>query len=324
MIQYLVMLLTALLIGRLGDTIVAGPFLRALKAKWPGARLRLAHGPLAAEAAQKMPWLDEAILLTPPFVSMTRLMLETSDILVDLNPSFSKTSSALLALARAKEKAGFQRGKLDALFTKTAGPAGLKEHMLDRYARLAALLGLPYDPRLEIRLTAEDEWQAERLLSRAGISGPRRILVHAGNFKKTENRWPEDKFVQLTDILLDQPGLEVIYMAGPGEELETRAIVARLKRRVPILPPSPLGVLGAAMRRMDLCVMNITGTTHLAAAVGARTFGFYTGYTDAVWRLRGPGHTGVVAADWESCRDIAVDAAWEALRARLDMIESRP
>lgn len=308
-------LVTALLIGRVGDLIVAGPLLQALKKRYPQARLRLAMAPSGAEVAPLMPWVDETLILTPPFTAMTTLVWQASDLLIDLNPSFSKTASALLALARAKEKVGFERGTLDQLFTRRAAPAGVKEHMLDRYARLSAVLGLPYDPKLELHPRAEDERRADQLLARS--PGPRRVLIHPGNFKKTENRWPEEKFVELTDRLLELDGVEVLYMAGPGEELETKAIVSRLKRPVTILPSSSLGVLGAVMKRMDLCVMNITGTTHLAAAVGAKTFGFYSGYTDAVWRLRGPGHSGVVATDWESCRGISVDDAWGGLRFRL-------
>lgn len=77
------------------------------------------------------------------------------------------------------------------------------------------------------------------------------------------------------------------------------------------------------MKRMDLCVLNVTGTTHLAAALGCPTFGFYSGYTDAVWRPRGPRHWGAVSSSWESCRGISVDEAYAALEPALLSLASR-
>jgi ADP-heptose:LPS heptosyltransferase len=208
---------------------------------------------------------------------------------------------------------------LDRLFTHRAEPPGEAEHMLDRYARLARELGLEYEPVTELRLRAEDERAAETLMKRIDPQPAPglRVAMHPGNFKKFENRWPEDKFAALSDKLLGIPSLRLFYLAGPGEETPARAILSRLKSPVPLIPPSPLGLTGALMRRMDLCVLNITGTTHLAAALGVPTFGFYSGYTHAVWRPRGVRHSGVASSSWESCRDISVEAAWTSLRAAL-------
>ena len=102
-------------------------------------------------------------------------------------------------------------------------------------------------------------------------------------------------------------------MGGPGEYDKVAAIVKRLKRPVPILPTARLGVSGGMLKRMNLFVCNITGTTHLAAALGVPTFGFYAGYTQAVWRPRGARHGGTVCQEWESCRETTVDEAHAAL-----------
>ncbi|MFA6003201.1 MAG: glycosyltransferase family 9 protein [Elusimicrobiota bacterium] len=320
---------TAMLTGRLGDLIIATPMLRALRARYPGARLRLMVSAPIRDAARLMPGADE-ILAVHPYYRPDRnlrcaaaLIAQPCDLLVDLNPSFSRTSSALAWLARARVKAAFAKGRLDRLYDHCAAKPAAGEHMLDRYARLAALLGAPYEPRLELRLAPEHLAAAAALLPDrtgirpAGTGYKLRIGIHAGNFKKFDNRWPEDKFAALTDRLLDEPDLEVFHLAGPGERPRVQAIVSRLKRPVPILGPAPVGVTAALLQRLDLLVCNITGTTHLAAALGVPTFGLYAGYTDAVWRPRGPRHNGAVAADWESCRSITVAAAEAGLLAAL-------
>ena len=148
-------------------------------------------------------------------------------------------------------------------------------------------------------------------------SGSFKVVIHPGNFDRFSFRWPEEKFAALADRLLDDARVKLFFMGGPGEHEKVAAIVDSLKRPVPILPPARLGVSGAMLKRMNLFVCNITGTTHLAAALGVPTFGFYAGYTQAVWRPRGARHGGTVCAEWESCRETTVDEAYSALKDHL-------
>lgn len=315
--------ITALLIGRVGDLVVATPMLRALRTRFPQARIRLVISDGCGELAKLIPSVDESLALhklrslsslaaNAKFIS--GLAAQPCDLLVDLNPSFSRTAAAIARFIRAPAKASFKRGRGDAIFTLQAEAAGEREHMLDRYARLAEVLKAPFEPKTELRLRQSDIEAADKILAALPPKKGRRVLIHPGNFKKYDNRWPEEKFVELTNRLLKQPGLEIFYMAGPGELEPVRGIVSRLNRPVPILPPSPLGVAGALMKRADLVVLNITGTTHVAAALDVPTFGFYSGYTDAVWRPRGAMHGGIVSESWESCRNIDIDEAYSTLK----------
>src|SRR3989338_6880326 len=322
--------ITALLIGRVGDLIMGSAFLRSLNRHYPKARIRLVISGLCEQTAPLIPFIDDVQVihrfhkLFPNIKLAAGLIRTPCDLLVDLNPSFSRTSAALASVIASPVKLSFARGRLDAIFTRQIPAPGEGEHMLDRYARLAAELGAPYEPQLEVRLNPADEARAERIVT--GIPaepGGWRVLIHPCNFKKFDNRWPEDKFVALTDILLEDPGLRLYYMSGPGEQARVQEIVSRLKKPVPVIPPVPLGVAGAVMRHMDICVLNITGTTHLAAALGVPTFGFYAGYTNAVWRPRGPQHAGVVSSCWGSCRDITVEAAASTLKKTLQALSPR-
>src|SRR5687767_6694304 len=82
------------LVRRLGDLIAATPMLRALKAKYPNARLRLVASKLGKDAAGLIPWVDEAVLLGPG--AFWKLAACPGELTIDLNPSFSKTSALLL------------------------------------------------------------------------------------------------------------------------------------------------------------------------------------------------------------------------------------
>lgn len=319
--------IAALWIGRLGDLIVSTPALRSLRRTFPAARIVLVTGEACAGAARLIPFVDEVLIhpkLRHPFQALRLahgLLGRRWDLLVDLNPSFSKTSALLAALARADVKLAFRKNRLDAVFTRGIDPPGESEHMLDRYRRLAAAFGGDFDERTELSLTRAHERAAGWMLIEAEVLPDKvNVLVHPGNFKKYDHRWPEEKFAALTDRLLKEQDVRLAYLAGPGEEEPVRGILSRVAAPVHMIAPGPIGVSAAVIRRFDLCVLNVTGTMHLAAALGTPTFGFYSGYTDKVWRPRGTDHAGVVSRDWGSCRDITVEEAFSSLRGVLDRL----
>ncbi|MBI4677777.1 MAG: glycosyltransferase family 9 protein [Elusimicrobia bacterium] len=312
----------ALWIGRVGDLIVSTPLLRSLRRAFPDARILLVTSEPCADTAGLIPFVDEVAVLRGFYRPMAAARLAAAllgrswDLLVDLNPSFSKTSAALAALARARVRLSFKKGRLDRAFTRQVEAPGLAEHMLDRYRRLAAAFGGEFDERTELSLTSAHEKAAGWLLIEAGILPDKlNVLIHPGNFKKFDHRWPQEKFAALTDLLLKEQDVRLVYLAGPGEEARVRGILAGLSVAVPLIGPASIGVTAAVLRPFDLCVVNATGTMHLAAAVGTPTFGFYSGYADKVWRPRGPRHIGLVSRSWTSCRDITVEEAYAALRS---------
>ena len=303
---------TAVLIGRVGDTLVAGPMLRALRGRFPKARLRLVAAGQSRQAAELLPWLDERLYLERVTKVRDNVMLAFNllkgkhDLVVDLNPAPSKTSAAIVRALRAEVKAGFDKERYADAFTLRVSRPSEREPMLERYARLASALGAAYEPSLEAGLSREHEDWAEEFLKSRRQKAPL-ILIHCGNFKKYDNRWPEEKFAALGSALV-KDGYRLLWLAGPGER-ERVAQIAAAAGSEDILSAPSLGAVGAVMKRSSLVVGSITGTTHLAHAVGARSFGLYAGYTDAVWRPRDAGAGGIVSKEWASCRSIGVDEA---------------
>lgn len=317
--------ITCLYIGRVGDVIVATSFLRALRRHYPKARIRLVVGWRSVQVLPLIPFVDDWAVLQKPQRLGSHLKFAWSllsrpcDLLIDLNSAYSKTSMLIARATRARVRLAFDKARGPSVFNRVIAAPAATEHMYDRYARLAAAVCAPYDPELELRLPPADEAEADRLLAPFMVKGERsfKVLIHPGNFDRFSFRWPEEKFVALTDRLLDDPTLRVFYMAGPGEHEDVMAIVRALKRPVPVLPPARLGVAGAMLKKMDLFVCNVTGTTHLAVALKVPTFGFYAGYTQAVWRPRGARHGGTLCREWESCRETTVDEAHAALKDHL-------
>jgi ADP-heptose:LPS heptosyltransferase len=314
---------TAVLLGRLGDAITATPWLDAVKRRYPQARLRLVLSASCrgldalVDSADEFLWVHRWTSGWRNLPVWTELV-ERSDLLVDLNPAPSKSATALVSFARAREKVGFRKKRLNAAFTLQIDEPREDEPMLERYRRLAAAVDArEYTPmpRLARR---DDKPRAAPTMARLGLSGHGpRVAIHPGNFKKFDNRWPEEKFVALADGLAAQGEARLCWLAGPGESDRVAAIARACRRASPVYSPATLAETSGFLQNLDAFVCNVTGTTHMAHALGVPTFAFYSGYTNAVWRPAGERCGGVVAGEWESCRSIPADTAGTALRAFL-------
>lgn len=316
-------------IGRVGDVIVATPFLRALRARFPNARIRLIVGYRSRQVLPLLPFIDDSLVLERPFSLIANLkfiaglLIRRCDLFIDLNSSYSNTSTMIARAVRAPIRYSFEKGRAPAAFNRTIAAPAVEEHMSDRYRRLAEGLGAPYDPNLEVRIPERDAGDAKKLIPR-GASGKFRVAIHPGNFDRFSFRWQEEKFAELSNRLAADAGIEIFYLGGPGEEAPIAKIAAAVHPSPTIIPPARLGVAAAILREMDLFICNITGTTHLAAAVGTPTFGFYAGYTNTVWRPRGSIHGGTCCAEWQTCRLTTVDEAYEALSRHIRELRELP
>ncbi len=317
-------------LGRIGDVIVATPFLRALRRRLPGAEITLVLSHRCAQLAPLLPFADQITLIGPVhrperhLMAAAGLLRRRFDLLVDLNSAPSRTSALVASVVRSKVKLAFRKGRWERAFTHLIPAAEEAEHMLDRYERLSRALGAGLERRFEVIVPPSAEAAAEKILPGRRDDKRLRVLIHPGNFKKFDHRWPEEKFAGLTAKLLADPGLQLFYLAGPGEGRRIAGILAKVPSPVPVLGPAPMGVVAELLRRFDLGIVNVTGTMHLAAAVGTPTFGLYSGYANAVWRPPGPDHGGCVSSSWISCRDITVDEAHAALRGALSQLRAAP
>ncbi|MFH2203737.1 MAG: glycosyltransferase family 9 protein [Elusimicrobiota bacterium] len=320
-------------IGRIGDLLISTPAVAAVRGKFPAARITLITGEQGIAAARLIPDVDEVRVLGRFHRPLANLALTAglaarrADLLIDLNPSFSRSAWMLARLASARVKIAFRKKHGNGAFSHLLEAPGEKEHMLDRYGRLAQAIDAPYAPTPRIRLTEADRRAAAAALRAIGAPAAARLVgIFPGNFKKRENRWPREKFAAFAGRLQEMDGLFPFFMAGPGETAAVQDVAARLNRPLPVLEALPLGAAAALLRELHIFAGNCTGTTHLAIAAGAPTFSLLSRYTQTVWMPRPSGaapHFCAVAEDWESCRDIPVETALAAFRDALSALRCR-
>ena len=168
-------------------------------------------------------------------------------------------------------------------------PAPGECHEVERFygAALAALRawGLPANrpvppPSLGLPLTVAQRSAAVALRRASGVTERYALLapVATGLHRGRNKHWAH--FAELTPVLCER-GL-VPVAAPPASEVE--AARAALPG-VTLLPPSPLGVFAALAEGAAVVIANDSGTSHVAAAVGARQVTIF-GVTDR--RRTGP------------------------------------
>ncbi|MFH1619431.1 MAG: glycosyltransferase family 9 protein [bacterium] len=307
-------------IGRLGDFIVATPLINAIRRRFPAAKISLLTAAKAAPLARLDPNIDEVLLLEGAqkfYLNLPHLFMAARcfDLAVDLNPSYSRASLFTILLSMAPVRVSFKKQKPvpAGAYTHLLDHDPDHEHFLDRYGRMAEFFGADYAPVMKV-YPLKDHFEAavSVLENLHPAPGTKIIGIHPGDFKKYDNRWPEDNFVEFTKKLLALRGVMPVYFIGPGEEKKIiSGILNRLPHGIPYIMPQPAGVAAALLGRIDWLVCNNSGMLQLAAAMGTNTFSFDSRYNFKCWRPRGNNY-GIESRQWNSCRDIGIEEAFEA------------
>ncbi|MBI9080415.1 MAG: glycosyltransferase family 9 protein [Pseudodesulfovibrio sp.] len=305
-------------IDRIGDMFSATPTIRALREAYPDARIDLMASDGNAIVARNNPHIDNLYVFPlKKFwvwpMHFIRLRLTGYDWVVELN-GISGTALRLANATGAKIKASPAHLKRRDAYNVTITPSDT-EHMVKQQLQLAARLGAPSTNTTMV--FPVDQALIDRARATYPIkAGTRRIGVFIGNAKKTETRWPEDKFVALTDELLKDKQNEIYIIAGPGDEPLLDGFTFS-DRRI-LYPGGTLEALGAFLKTCDLFVTSSTGPMHLAAACDIPMVAILARYTFNCWRPLGDihhiinsGHPGV------DVTAIKMDEVLQAVKERL-------
>ncbi|MFG0331043.1 MAG: glycosyltransferase family 9 protein [Phycisphaerales bacterium] len=326
----------------IGDSVMATPFLRALRSHpdLHDASIVTYGRSGIDEALAGLPYLDEQIVgrasgLTGPWREGRRLSSRRFDGVVLLPNSWR--SAAMAFAARIPRRLGFARNSREGLLTHRVGcpsAEGWKGSIsaVDYYLALArAIGGVNMDRRLVLECTAQQRIAAQRLLDRVGIDPARRLAVLNPGASRAEKRWPVDRFASIAETLSRRHGMTVLVNGSPSEQRLVGAICAASKAPCVDLTASgvTISTLKPILRRARLLVTNDTGTRHLAVAVNhdapspipvVSLFGPTDPRTSSIEADR----ERIVTSPDEHMRGISVEAVESAIESVLDSDDSRP
>ena len=273
----------------LGDTVMAVPAVRALRAGWPDASVLLA-GPWApvltgqglAETLVAYPRAWRGRLATTDTMRAFR-----ADVAVLLPNSLEAALSA--RYWGAARRVGFATGGRTLLLTDRVPWPAAREHQVDEYLRLVAHLGLRAETRTPV-LTAppadgELRVRARRLLDDATPRRPR-VGIHLGAEYGPAKLWPRARVAEGCRAIADAGMTPVLLGAPRAAALATE--IAGVTGVASLVGKDEPALLPALLTEVDALVAGDTGVAHLAAALGTPVVALFGPTDPRLTAPRGP------------------------------------
>ena len=284
----------AVRLDALGDVVMTGPALRALKTA-RRQRLTLLTSPAGAAAGRLLPGVDEVLVYDAPWMKATAARAGPGPDLgmiaglaarrFDAAAIFTVYSQSPLPAALLCFLAGIPRRlahcrenpyQLLTDWIADPEPGGGIRHEVRRQLDLVGAVGCRVaDERLALAVPPSAEGRAAALCDDLGLNGTGRwVVVHPGATAPSR-RYPAERFgavvrglaaagvdVVLTGVVDEQPLARAVQQAAG---VPTRSLVGRLG----------VAELAAVLARARVLVSNNSGPVHLAAAVGTPVVDLY-------------------------------------------------
>lgn len=271
--------------GQLGDVVLSLPALRAIRERFPSAKITVAVGKPGADVIDMSGYANATLIVDrvalrdgPKLVSVARIFQFVQkvrrlnfDFVIDLH-SLSETN--LLGFFSGAPVRLFSRRPGRSLnflsnFNPAPPPEDPRKHSIDRYLDVVRPLGVNNVsrlPRLNTR-PSEDRY-VEKLLKKAKADTGAPLVGLFPGSGHLGRRWPLERFASLADHLTRNEGARVIVFAGPEE----KDLAAEMRRTFPasalVLDRLTLAQLASVQARLSVFVSNDTGPMHVATAVG--------------------------------------------------------
>ena len=249
----------------LGDMVVTTPVYRALKQQL-GAEVHVLTRPGTAQMLSGNPHVDVILNYEQPDL-IGKLRSEGYDLVIDLH---CNARSHKLRLALGLPVVGYYKRNIDKLLLRRGINRFGQEHLVHRYFKALAPLGIRYDGEgLDYFIAADERESAQEAIAAAGrkqrvdLSGPWTAMVIAGtHFTK---RMPASLILKVIEHS-EQP---IVLLGGPdvaelAAEVEAKASGERL---INLVNQLPLRVSCAVLAKAESVIATDTGLMHVAAAL---------------------------------------------------------
>jgi lipopolysaccharide heptosyltransferase II len=276
----------------MGDTILLVPTLRAIREKFPRAKISVIFSQVNAEILKNCPYIDEKIivplekLLSPFYLSglIKKIREKKFELAIDFEQWY-RISALISFLSQAKERVGFKTAKQyrHYLFTRTA----LHQrdvHELEAFLDLARVLNIETaNKKLELWPKEENLKEARACLERLGVNSDFMIIHSEVSATGRQRQWPIENFARLATTIREKYNLKILIASSEKGRREAEELNSLLGKEAGLLIGMPLLTLFVIAGRARLVVTNNTGFMHLAAASGTAVIGLHGPTSPVKW-----------------------------------------
>jgi lipopolysaccharide heptosyltransferase II len=296
--------LLAVRLDNIGDLVLLGPSLRAIRAALPQAHITLMASAAGNQVAPLLPWVDEVLVHRAVWQDLSGQIPQEAAremALVELVrsgrydaavifTSFSQSpyppayvcylAGIPLRLGQSKEFGGM-------LLTQWVKPLADETHQAERNLFLLESAGFPVADRyLELAVPGPVQVAADQLLRQVGIEAQRPFVVLAPGASCAARRYDPERYAMVARRLADETVLPIVVVGSEREQELVRPIVAD-PRLTSLVGLTTVPELAAVIRQAALVIANDSGPMHMADAFNRPMVILYSGTEyESQWRPR--------------------------------------
>ncbi len=281
----------------IGDVVFTTPAIRALRRRYPDARISYLVEDAAAPVVQGNPHLDD-VLVIPLTTGLGRigddwrigadLRRRRFDLVIDFHGG--PRGSWLSWLTRAPQRIGYTVPRRSWMYTQAvARPRQLRpRHSVENQWDLLAALGIDAPERtldsVEMPERADVRALVDARLQSNGIGPEAPVIVMHVSAGNPFRRWPIDRFAAVAARLVqDDPSRFVVLTSGPSEAGAADEAAREAQQQLPSALASriarcgefDLAELRALVGRAALYIGGDSGPLHIAGTTQAPVVGLY-------------------------------------------------
>lgn len=271
----------------LGNLALIWPLINKIKEKYPDSFITFLTFDINKAFLEKNQTIDRIIYFKFPknifqiiyrFISMlAALRKEKIDLVINFE-TFNNTSALFSYLVKAPLRIGLNN-KSEKVFYNYWFCNNPSQHITEKFLNLLSPLGINSAYRYHLFKESEvNENKIKHILNKFKIKGF--ICIHPGTseFFKEGRRLNQEKFSELSNMLIDKYSLPLIFTGTEKEKELIRNIIEKI-----IFKDKVFNFAGylriwefiELLKRCLLFISNDTGTVHIAASLGINIAVFY-------------------------------------------------
>lgn len=267
----------------IGDTLMSTPAIRAVRERYPHAKIIAHFNVKNMELFENNPHIDGIIPYYGGWKKFFKTIREFRkhkfDVALILHGNEPQaTPMAYLGGARFIVKVPIPKKFGFLVSNKSNGFENpWNHHGIDVRLKAASFIGCKEDKKEMILLLDKEAInQVSNLIKELGLNNKKLIGFQIGAANK-HKMWPSDKFIKLGQKLITQDKDIFILILGSQNEIDLCEEVTNgiKENTVSLAGKLSLKQLGALVNRLDLLVTNDTGTMHIAIALKRKTVSLF-------------------------------------------------
>ncbi len=294
-------------IDHIGDVLLTTPAFRALRKRFPKARIDVLVRSFSEGILTGNRNIDRVIAFDAPWLGLhgrrataaeTRkkadeLAKEKYDIVIDFH---ADPRNILLARKLGKYTVGYGIRGFGFMHNKVV-QYPQQAHQIQRNLALVRALGADSSPDMDLPVSGAAARKAQALLKKAGR---RKIVCITPASGRKEKYWLNERWAAVADALVEKYGARIALTGGKGDLGDIDAIISAMQRKdavINLAGKTSLQELCAVIRRCALFVGPDTGPAHIARALkvpllalfgpeNPRRWGYSEGNYRSIWKKR--------------------------------------